>query len=130
MQRQPAKFEHLKSRLSSCACSRYLQCPCEPGGQSGMGSPSPDTGSAGAASAVYVHSKPTIRNSILIARFMGSFSLCGSPGSGNPRWLGIIQAYVKCTCHYTGESPFEIAAKVVFLIHDSLQILQRDKNGQ
>jgi len=34
-----------------------------------------------------VQNRPTIRINILNARFMGSFSLCGSPGSGNPKWL-------------------------------------------
>lgn len=46
----------------------------------------------GVASAVPAHNKPTIRNTILSARFMDCFSLCGFPGSGNPRWEEIIRA--------------------------------------
>ena len=50
----------------------------------GMGPPS-RTVIMGAAIAVYVHTNPTIRNSILTARFMGLFSLRAGPlGAGNP----------------------------------------------
>jgi hypothetical protein len=73
----------------------YRQCPPEPGGQYAGGAPSNDEVMVGVASAVPTDSKPTIRNSILSARFMDCFSLCGSPGSGNPRWQGIIQGLVK-----------------------------------
>jgi len=58
-----------------------------PGGRNGIGAPSSATAIVGTITAVYVQNRPTIRINILNARFMGSFSLCGSPGSGNPKWL-------------------------------------------
>jgi len=57
------------------------------GGHPGLGAPS----SATATTAVHVQNRPTIRIKTLNARFMGSFSLFGSPGSGNPLVVGIIR---------------------------------------
>ena len=51
----------------------YLQFPPESGGQYGGGAPSNEK--AGTVNAVYVQSRPTIRNNILIARFM-EYSPC------------------------------------------------------
>jgi hypothetical protein len=61
----------------------------------GIGAPSSGTGTTGAASAEIAHNRPTIRNNFLTARFMGLFSLYGSPGSGDPDLAGIIQGRVK-----------------------------------
>jgi len=47
----------------------------------------------GVATKTYVQAKPTIRITILTARFMGMFSLlCGSPGSGNPHGAELYSA--------------------------------------
>ena len=59
----------------------------------GIGAPSSGSGTTGAASAVYAHTIPTIRNNILTARFMDC-SPSGSPGSGDPNLAGIIQVGV------------------------------------
>jgi hypothetical protein len=59
----------------------------------GIGPPS-GAGIIGAATATYVQTKPTIRNNILIARFMDVLLACGSPGSGNPHgahYKGILE---------------------------------------
>ena len=54
----------------------------------GIGPPS-GVGIIGAATATYVQARPTIRNNILIARFMDVLLACESPGSGNPHGVAL-----------------------------------------